>query len=101
VKIMIRVILPQHLQVLAHCPREVPVDVPTPVTTARILDALENRYPMLRGTIREHVTLKRRPMVRFFVCEEDISLDSPDVPLPDKIASGEEPFYIIGAIAGG
>ena len=77
------------------------MDVPTPVTTARILDALETRYPMLRGTIREHVTLKRRPMVRFFVCEEDISLDSPDVPLPDKIASGEEPFYIIGAIAGG
>jgi hypothetical protein len=93
--------LPQHLQVLAHAPREVQVDVTGPATQRSILDALEAKYPMLRGTIREHVTLKRRPMVRFFVCEEDISLDSPDISLPEKIATGEEPFYIIGAIAGG
>jgi hypothetical protein len=98
---MIRVILPQHLQVLAHAPREVNLDVTGSVTQRSILEALEAKYPMLRGTIREHGTLKRRPMVRFFVCEEDVSLDSPDAPLPEKIASGEEPFYIIGPIAGG
>src|SRR3712207_838683 len=98
---MIRVMLPQHLQSLAVAPREVQLDVPTPVTTSAVLTALESRYPMLRGTIREHGTLKRRPMVRFFVCEEDISLDSPDTPLPDAVATGKEPYYIIGAIAGG
>jgi hypothetical protein len=98
---MIRVMLPQHLQVLAGAPREVQLDVRPPVTQQSILDALEAKHPTLRGTIREHGTLKRRPMVRFFVCEEDVSLDPPDAPLPEKVASGEEPFYIIGAIAGG
>ena len=98
---MIRVILPQHLQVLAGAPREIQVDVTGAVTQRSILDALEAKFPMLRGTVREHVTLKRRPMIRFFVCEEDASLDSPDDPLPDDVASGKEPFYIIGAIAGG
>jgi len=98
---MIRVILPQHLQILASAPREVTVNVAAPVTQGTILDALEERYPMLRGTIRDHITHQRRPMVRFFACEEDISHDSPDTPLPDKIASGEEAFYIVGAIAGG
>jgi molybdopterin synthase sulfur carrier subunit len=98
---MIRVMLPQHLQVLAHAPREVALDVPAPVTQAAILDALEARYPMLRGTIRDHGSTKRRPMVRFFACEEDWSHESPDAPLPDDVASGKEPFFIIGAIAGG
>jgi hypothetical protein len=98
---MTRVILPQHLQVLAGAPREVALDVPGPVTQRSILDALEARYPQLRGAIREHVTLKRRSMVRFFACEEDVSHDPPDAPLPPKVAAGEEPFYIIGAIAGG
>ena len=98
---MVRVILPQHLQVLAKCAREVQVEAASPVTPRTILDALEARYPMLRGTVREHVTLKRRPLVRFFVCEEDISQESPDNPVPEKVAKGEEPFYIIGAIAGG
>jgi molybdopterin synthase sulfur carrier subunit len=98
---MIRVILPQHLQILAAAPREVALDVPPPVTQWSIIDALEARYPALTGTIRDHHTQKRRPLVRFFACEEDVSLDAPDAPLPEKIASGEEPFYIIGAIAGG
>ncbi|HWB54061.1 MAG TPA: MoaD/ThiS family protein [Tepidisphaeraceae bacterium] len=98
---MIRVILPQHLQVLASAPREVQISVQPPVTQRSILDALEARYPVLRGTIRDQVTRKRRPMVRFFVCQEDISLESPDEALPEKILSGEEPFIIIGAIAGG
>jgi sulfur-carrier protein len=99
---MIRVILPQHLRVLANVMgREVQVEVPAPVTPKAILDALEARYPMLRGTIRDHVTQQRRPMLRFFACEEDVSHESPDAPLPDKIASGAEPFFIIGAIAGG
>ena len=98
---MVRVILPQHLQVLASAPREVKLDVAGLVTQRTILDALEARYPNLRGTVREHVTLKRRPLVRFFVCEEDISHDPPDAPLPEAVASGAEPFYIIGAIAGG
>ena len=99
----IRVILPQHLRTLAHVDdREVSLDVAAvPVTQGAVLDALEARYPMLRGAIREHVTLKRRPMVRFFACEEDISLDPPDTPLPERVARGEEPFFIIGAIAGG
>ena len=98
---MIRVILPQHLQVLAGSPREVQLDVAGDVTQRAILDALEARYPQLRGTIREHGTQKRRPMVRFFACEEDLSHEPPDAPLPAKVASGEEPFFIIGAIAGG
>jgi len=98
---MIRVMLPQHLQVLAAAPREVQVDVAGPVTQASILDALEAKYPQLRGTIREHGTQKRRPLVRFFACEEDLSHESADAPLPAKVAAGEEPFFIIGAIAGG
>jgi hypothetical protein len=98
---MIRVVLPTHLRTLANTTREVQLDVAGPVTVSTILDALEARYPMLRGTIREHVTHKRRPLVRFFACEEDISHDSPDTRLPEKIITGAEPFYIIGAIAGG
>lgn len=98
---MIRVILPQHLQALASVPREVQVEVAGPVTQRSILDALEACYPVLRGTIRDHVTRKRRPLVRFFACEEDLSHESPDSPLPEKVASGAEPFFIIGAIAGG
>src|SRR5215203_2663070 len=98
---MIRVMLPQHLQSLAGAPREVDVEVPAPVTQRAVLDALEARYPQLRGTIRDHGSDKRRPMVRFFACEEDISNDPPDAPLPADVASGKEPFFIIGAIAGG
>ena len=98
---MIRVILPQHLQVLSGAPREVAVDVAGAVTQRTVLDALEAKYPTLRGAVREHGTLKRRPMVRFFACEEDLSHESPDAPLPEKVSTGEEPFYIIGAIAGG
>ena len=98
---MIRVILPHHLRTLAHVGAEVELEVVSPVTQRAVLDALEARYPMLRGAIREHGTLKRRPFLRFFACEEDLSHDAPDAPLPDAIASGEEPFIVIGAIAGG
>lgn len=98
---MVRAILPQHLQVLATAPREVRLEVPGTVTRDSILDALEARYPMLRGTLRDHVTKKRRPLVRFFVCQEDVSNDPADKPLPESIACGQEAFYIIGAIAGG
>jgi hypothetical protein len=98
---MIRVMLPQHLQVLANSPREVQLDVAAPVTARTILDALEARYPMLCGTLRDHVTQKRRPMIRFFACQDDWSHESADAPLPEKITSGQEPFFIIGAIAGG
>lgn len=98
---MIRVLLPQHLQTLAGCDREVTLDVGTNVTQRSILDALEARYPMLRGTVREHVSLKRRPRVRFFAAGEDVSHDSPDTELPASIASGELPFMIVGAVAGG
>jgi hypothetical protein len=98
---MIRVVLPPHLRSLANVDRMVEIEVTGPVTQRTILDALEARYPMLRGTMRDHVTQQRRPLVRFFACEEDISHDSPDVPLPDAIATGAEPFFIIGAIAGG
>ena len=98
---MIRVVLPTHLRTLANVDREVQVHVTGPVTQRSILDALEAAYPALRGTIRDHVTQKRRPMVRFFACEEDISHESPDAPLPEPIAKGAEPFFIIGAIAGG
>src|SRR5215470_10133030 len=98
---MIRVVLPHHLRTLAQVDREVQLDVPPPVTARTILDALEARFPVLRGTIRDHVTLKRRAFLRFFACEEDLSHDSPDNPLPEAVASGKEPFFIIGAIAGG
>ena len=98
---MIRVVLPHHLRSLAGVDREVRLDVPAPVTARTILDALEARHPVLRGTIRDHATQQRRPMVRFFACEEDLSHDPPDNLLPEKVASGAEPFFIIGAIAGG
>jgi hypothetical protein len=98
---MIRTILPPHLQVLAGAPREVQLEVTGVVTQRAILDALEAKYPVLQGTIRDHVTLKRRPLVRFFACEEDVSQESPDAPLPNAIAAGNEAFYIVGAIAGG
>jgi molybdopterin synthase sulfur carrier subunit len=98
---MIRVVLPQHLRTLAGTGREVTLDVIAPVTQRSVLDALEARYPMLRGTVRDHVTRQRRAMVRFFACEEDLSNDPPDTPLPEKVASGAEPYCIIGAIAGG
>lgn len=98
---MIRVVLPQHLRTLAKVDGEVRLEVGEPVTPSAILDALEARYPMLCGTIRDHVTRRRRPLVRFFVCAEDVSQDPPDRPLPRAVASGAEPFYIIGAIAGG
>ena len=98
---MIRIILPYHLRTLAQVGAEVQIDVAGPVTLRSVLDALEARYPMLRGTIRDHVTLKRRPMLRFFACEEDLSLELPDAPLPEAVASGKEPLWIIGAIAGG
>jgi hypothetical protein len=98
---MIRVMLPYHLQNLARTGAEVQLEVAPPVTQRSILDALEARYPMLCGTIRDHVTKKRRPLLRFFVCEEDWSLESPDAPLPAAIAEGKEPFWIVGAIAGG
>ncbi len=98
---MIRVVLPYHLRTLASVGAEVTLDVEGPVTQRSILDALEARYPMLRGTIRDHVTRERRPMLRFFACGEDFSLESPDAPLPDAVASGAEAFWVIGAIAGG
>ena len=98
---MIRVILPHHLRTLAHVGTELELEVKGPVTQRSVLDTLETRYPMLRGTIREHGTQQRRPFLRFFACEEDLSHESPDAPLPDAVASGAEPFLIIGAIAGG
>ncbi len=98
---MIRVVLPANLRALAHVDGEVRVQVEGPVTTRTILDALEAAYPMLRGTIRDHGTQRRRAFVRFFACQEDLSHDSPDDPLPDAIASGAEPFMIVGAMAGG
>jgi sulfur-carrier protein len=98
---MIRVELPAHLRTLARIEGEVKLDVPAQVTQRSVLDALEARYPMLRGTIRDHVTQQRRPMLRFFACEEDLSHEPPDAPLPDAVAKGAEPYLIIGAIAGG
>jgi hypothetical protein len=98
---MIRVVLPFHLRKLAGITGEVALSVPGPITQRTILDALEVQYPALRGTIREHGSPKRRPLIRFFACEEDLSDDNPDNPLPDPIATGREPFLIIGAIAGG
>jgi sulfur-carrier protein len=102
---MIRVILPFHLRTLAHVGSEVTLEVadlkPGPVTQRSVLDALEASYPMLRGAIRDHDTQQRRPFLRFFACEEDLSHEPPDAPLPDAVASGKEPFIVIGAIAGG
>ncbi len=97
----IRVMLPQHLRTLAQVGAEVTIEVDGAITQRSVLDALEARYPMLRGTIRDHGTLQRRPFLRFFACEEDLSHESPDAPLPEVIAAGKEPFLIIGAIAGG
>lgn len=98
---MIRIILPFHLRTLAHVGGDVELEMKAPITQRSLLDALEARYPMLRGAIRDHDTLQRRPFLRFFACEEDISHQSPDAPLPDAVTSGKEPFIIIGAIAGG
>jgi len=98
---MIRVVLPAHLRTLARVDSEVRLDVKGEITQRAILDALEARYPMLQGTIRDHGTLKRRAFVRFFACEQDLSHDSPDAPLPDAVATGAEPFLILGAMAGG
>ena len=97
----IRVELPQHLRTLAHVGREVELEVGAPVTLRSVLDALEARYPVLRGTIRDHGTQQRRAFLRFFACEDDLSHQSPDAPLPDAVQSGKEPLLIIGAIAGG
>ncbi|HZB89378.1 MAG TPA: MoaD/ThiS family protein [Terracidiphilus sp.] len=97
----IRLQLPYHLRTLAHVEDELTLDVPAPITLRAALDALEARYPMLRGTIRDHDTLQRRPFLRFFACQEDISLNPPDAPLPAPIAQGQETLLIIGAIAGG
>ena len=98
---MIRIVLPQHLQTLARCDPEVSVEVDGAVTQCAVLDALENKFPMLRGTVREHVTLKRRPRVRFYADGKDLSHELPDAVLPDAVASGDVPFMIVGAIAGG
>jgi len=98
---MIRVILPPHLRGLARVRGEVELEIEGPVTQRSVLDALEARYPMLQGTIREHVTQQRRPFLRFFACEEDLSHEPPDAPLPEAVASGAEPLVILGAIAGG
>jgi len=101
IRAMIRVAMPAHLRTLAGVSGDVTVEVDGEVTRRSILDALETQYPMLRGTIREHVSRERRPFLRFFACGEDVTHTSPDAPLPQEIASGAEPFYIIGAIAGG
>jgi hypothetical protein len=98
---MIRVVLPAHLRTLAHVQGELKLEIAGPVTPRAILDTLEAAYPMLRGTIRDQVTLQRRAFVRFFACEQDVSQDSPDDPLPEAVAAGVEPFLIIGAMAGG
>jgi len=98
---MIRVVLPYHLRTLARVEGEVQLELESPATPRSVLDALEARYPVLRGTIRDHVTLRRRPFVRFFACKEDLSLESPEAPLPEEVVSGVEPFLIVGAMAGG
>ncbi len=98
---MIRVILPPHLRTLAKVGGELTLDITGAITQRTVLDALEARYPMLRGTVRDHLTGQRRPFLRFFACEEDLSHEPPDAPLPDAVASGAEPLFIIGAIAGG
>ncbi len=98
---MIRVVLPPHLRTLAHVRDEVQLDLDGRATRASVLDALEASYPMLRGTIRDHVTLERRPFLRFFACAQDLTHEPPDAPLPDAVAKGAEPFLVVGAIAGG
>ncbi len=98
---MIRVVLPPHLRTLARVGGEVELEVEGPVTVGSVLDAIEVRYPMLRGTMRDHVTQRRRPFVRFFACEQDLSHEPPDAPLPEAVAAGAEPFLVVGAIAGG
>lgn len=98
---MIRVILPTHLRILAQVGPEVVLEVPSPVTQRAVLDALEARYPVLRGTIRDHVTHRRRAFVRYFACRQDLSHESPDLPLPESVATGVEPFLVVGAVAGG
>lgn len=98
---MIRIVLPPHLRTLAKVGSEVTIEVTGQVTTASILDAIETQFPVLKGTIREYETLKRRPFLRFFACNEDVTFEPPDAPLPDAIASGNEPFLIVGAVAGG
>jgi hypothetical protein len=96
-----RVVLPYHLKNLARIEGELELDVPSPATVGGVLDALEARFPVLRGTVRDHGTLKRRPFVRFFACKEDMSLEPPETPLPEEVVNGKEPFLIIGAMAGG
>ena len=98
---MIRIVLPQHLRVLANVDREIQIDVAQPVTQRAIINAIEAKYPVLKGTIRDRHTMQRRPLVRFFACEEDLSHESPDAPLPDDVARGKEPLLVVGAIAGG
>ena len=98
---VVRVVLPQHLRTLAGVEREVRLQVTGPVTQRSVLDTLEARYPMLRGTVRDHVTKRRRALVRFFACEEDLSNETPDTPLPGRVVAGEEPYIILGAMAGG
>ncbi len=98
---MIRVEIPFHLRTLARVDNPVVLDLEGPITQRSVLDALEARFPVLRGTIREHVTLRRRPFLRFYACEQDLSLDDPDAPLPDAVVRGDEPFLVIGGIAGG
>jgi sulfur-carrier protein len=99
--VMVRIVLPAHLRTLARVDGEVTVDVQGPATQRSVLDALEAAHPMLRGTIRDHGTFQRRPFVRFFACEQDLSHDPPDDPLPDAVAKGTEPFFVVGAVAGG
>jgi len=98
---MIRILVPHHLRILASINGEVEVEVAPPVTQRSVLDALEAKYPMLKGTIRDHVTKERRAFLRYYACEQDLSLDSPDAALPEEVASGKEPFWVVGAIAGG
>lgn len=98
---MIRVVIPHHLRTLANVRKEVTLEVEEPITQRSVLDALEAQYPMLRGTIRDHVTRQRRPFIRFFACEQDLSHEPVDAPLPDEVITGKEPFLIVGAMAGG
>jgi hypothetical protein len=98
---MIRVVLPFHLRTLSQTEGELQLEVANPVTVGSVLDAIETRFPMLRGTIRDHMTLKRRPFVRFYACEQDLSLEPADTPLPEEVVNGKEPFLVIGAMAGG
>lgn len=98
---MIRVVIPTHLKILSGVDGEIELEVNGDITHGSVLDALEEKYPMLKGTIRDHVTLKRRAFIRFFACEEDLTHETPDTPLPDKVINGEEPYLIVGAMAGG